>query len=305
MTQEARGRRIFPSAPEFSLLLQKPTGQLPHGGGVRLTRGDYGYEVLLGWIRAGTPRTPKSAPVLERIEVEPAERIMTAGGEQPLKVFAHYSDQSRRDVTHLTMFQSNDSTSAAVSPTGLIKAGPLPGEAAIMARFMEKFAVCNVVIPLPTRVPAQFYTALPRYNVIDGLVWDKLQRLGITPSDPCSDSAFLRRAYLDALGRLPRPEEARAFLADRAPDRRQQLVDHVLAGPEWADLWANKWADLLRPNPYRVGIKAVLGLDAWLRPPFGRTSPTTSSSARSSPRRAVPFITVPSHSFAIAVNPRN
>src|SRR5205085_763101 len=115
-----------------------------------------------------------------------------------------------RDVTRLAMYQSNESAIAAVSPHGLIKASSIPGEAAIMARFMEKFAVCNIAIPQSGAVPGALYAGLPRLNFVDGLVWDKLQRLGITPSEPASDETFLRRAYLDVIGRLPTPAETRA-----------------------------------------------------------------------------------------------
>jgi hypothetical protein len=182
LTLEARGRRIFPAAPEHSLLLLKPTGEMPHGGGRRLTKGDPPYEILRRWIAAGTPRTPAEEPTLERITIEPAERILATGAEQQLVITAHYSDRTSADVTHLTMFQSNESVIAAVDAQGRVKAGPLPGEAAIMARFMEKFAVCNVIIPLPRSVPAEVYAGLPRKNFIDGLVYDKLQRVAITPS---------------------------------------------------------------------------------------------------------------------------
>jgi len=273
ITQEARGRRISPATPDHSLFLLKASGQVPHGGGRRLNQGDFRFEVLRRWVNAGTPRTPRDAAVLERITILPAERILANHGEQQLLVTAHYSDRTTRDVTHLTTFQSNESVIASVNPDGRIQAGPLPGEAAIMARFMEKFAVCNVVIPLPGSVPADVYTRLPRNNFIDGHVWNKLQQLGITPSGPAADTTFLRRAYLDVIGRLPTPEEMRSFLADRTPDRRSRLIDRLLGRPEYADYWANKWADLLRPNPYRVGIKAVHNLDAWLRDAFRRNKP--------------------------------
>jgi Protein of unknown function (DUF1553)/Protein of unknown function (DUF1549) len=273
LTQEARGRRVFPAAPERSLLLMKPTGEMPHGGGRKLTKGDAHYEALRRWIVAGMPRTPATTPTLERITVEPSERILATKSEQPLVVTGHYSDKTTADVTHLTMFQSNESVIASVDADGRIKAGPLPGEAAIMARFMEKFAVCNVVIPLPTSVPAEVYARLPRKNFIDGHVYAKLQQLGITPSEPCSDATFQRRAYLDAIGRLPTPAEAKAFLDDKSADKRVMLVDALLDRPEYADHWANKWADLMRPNPYHAGIKAVFTFDAFLRDSFRKNKP--------------------------------
>ncbi len=273
LTQEGRGRRIIPAAPDHSLLLLKASGQVPHGGGKRLAKESPHYDVLRRWIAAGTPRTPQDAPTLERITLEPAECSLLNHAQQQLLVTAHYSDGTRQDVTDLTTFQSNESVVAAVNAEGRVLAGPLPGEAAIMARFMEKFAVCNVVIPLPGRVSAEVYARLPRHNFIDGHVWNKLQHLGLTPSDPAGDSTFLRRAYLDVIGRLPTPEELRQFLADRTADKRLRLVDQLLDRPEYADFWANKWADLLRPNPYRVGIKAVFNLDAWLRDSFRRNKP--------------------------------
>src|SRR5437660_11995274 len=52
LTQQARGRRVFPAAPERSLMLQKATATLAHGGGVRLEPGSADYEVVLKWIAA-------------------------------------------------------------------------------------------------------------------------------------------------------------------------------------------------------------------------------------------------------------
>src|SRR5439155_6010220 len=186
---------------------------------------------------------------------------------------AHYTDGTTEDVTHLAQFSSSESVYAAVDPNGRVKAGPIPGEAAVMARFRERFAVCTVMIPMPGAIPASEYEKLPRQNFIDGHVWAKLSQLNLTPSAPASDVTFHRRAFLDVIGRLPTPEETRAFLADADPKKREKLIDALLARPEYADFWANKWADLLRPNPYRVGIKAVYNLDAWLRESFRQNKP--------------------------------
>jgi hypothetical protein len=273
LAHEARGRRIFPADPERSLLLLKATARLPHGGGKRLEPGAPPYEVIRRWISAGTPCDPSDAPRLVKIAVDPEERIMAGGEGLPLRVTAHFSDGFTEDVTGLAAFQSNESAIASVGPDGRVTASPIPGEVAITARFRGQFATCYVTIPLPGSVPASVYDKLPRRSKIDGLVWDKLRRLGLTPSAPAGDATFLRRAHLDVIGRLPSIEEARAFLSDKDLGKRARLVDRLLQRPEYADHWASKWMDLLRPNPYRVGIKAVFNLDAWIRQAFRRNLP--------------------------------
>lgn len=273
LTREGRGRRIFPAAPEQSLLLLKATARVPHGGGKRFDAGSSPYELLRSWIASGTPRDSADTPQLIKIAVDPTEQVMKNGAELPLTVTAHFSDGTTENVTGMSAFQSNESAIASISPEGQIKAGTIPGEVAIMARYRGQFATCYVTIPLPGSVPQALYDKLPRKNLIDGHVWTKLQRLGITPSAPASDATYLRRVYLDVIGRLPTPKEARAFLSDTASDKRETLVDRLLERPEYADHWANKWVDLLRPNPYRVGIKAVFNLDAWIRQSFRRNIP--------------------------------
>lgn len=273
IVHEGRGRRIFPAAPDNSLLLRKATGQVPHGGGSRIDVDGPHYELLRAWIQAGAPRTPADAPRLSRLSVQPESRSLAPKEQVVLRVTAEYTDGSRRDVTDGSAFQSNDRTIAAIDGSGVVQAGPVPGEAAIMVRYMNQIAVCAITIPLPGSVPDEDYASLPRNNQIDDLVWKKLKLLGVLPSPVASDATFHRRAYLRAIGRLPTPAETRAFLADGGPDKRKRVVDQLLERPEYADFWANKWADLLRPNPYRVGIKAVWNLDAWLRDAFRKNKP--------------------------------
>lgn len=270
---EARGRRVFPASPDHSLLLRKGSANVPHGGGVRLEPGGAFYETVRAWITEGMPRDPADAPRVLRVSVEPPTRVLGPGDAQQVAVVAEYTDGSKADVTHLAAFQSNESAIVAVDPNGLVKAGPIPGEAAISARFEGYFANCEVSIPLPGSIGSEIHESLPRQNFLDGHVWEKLQTLGITPSPPASDATFHRRAFLDVIGRLPTPEETRAFLNDDSSDKRARLVDQLLDRPEYADFWANKWVDLLRPNPYRVGIKAVWNLDAWVRDAFRENLP--------------------------------
>jgi hypothetical protein len=273
LLKEARGRRVFPAAPQRSLVLQKASAQLPHGGGKRLDPDSAEYRTLLQWIASGAPRRVPEAPRLLRIAVEPDDRQMVPGEQQQVIVTAHYADGSTRDVTHLATFQSSEAAIARVDHRGLITAGTIVGEAAIMARYRNCFALTTVAVPLPDPVPAPFYASLPRHNFIDEYIYQKLARLNITPSEPAPAHRLLRRAYIDLIGRLPTADEARDFLGDTSADRYERLVDRLLQRPEYADHWANKWADLLRPNAYRVGIKTVLNYDYWIRDSFRKNKP--------------------------------
>jgi hypothetical protein len=273
LTQQSRGRRVFLTSPERSLLLLKASAQLPHGGGLRIEKGGDDYQLLLRWIEQGAPRKVDNEPQLQRVTVSPDQRFMKPGEEQQLAVTAFYSDGSQRDVTARSAYQSSEAAIVAVDKSGRVKAGPLPGEATVMVRYMSLIATSSVAIPLAGEVPAKLYANLPRNNFIDEHVWSKLKSLGITPSEVCDDAKFMRRVHLDIIGRVPTPEEVRAFLADTSTDKRARLVDALLERLEYADHWSAKWADLLRPNPYHVGIKAVVNYDAWIRDSFRQNKP--------------------------------
>jgi len=273
VTREARGRRIFPASPQESLLLRKGAGHVPHGGGIRLPNDSDDYQTILRWIEMGASREIQDEPVLESVEIFPTDRVMVPMETQQLVVLASYSDGTKRDVTGQSAFQSNESVVVGVSDLGVIKSGPIPGEATIMARFMGAIATCRVLIPLAGEISDDYYADLPRNNFIDDKVWDKLQLLGITASSPAVDSKIVRRLFIDIIGRLPTPQEAQQYINDTTRDKQAKLVDWLLEQPEYADHWANKWTDLLRPNPYRVGIKAVLNYDNWIREAFRENRP--------------------------------
>lgn len=273
VVSDARGRRIFPASPENSLLLQKATGRMPHGGGIRIEPGDADYEKIVQWIKGAAPRVSSADPTLKRVTISPEPHSLAPGQTEQLHVIAHYSDGSTRDVTATCAYLSNEPAIVSVTPQGLLKATEIPGEATIMARYMGVISTWSTAIPRAGTLTDEQFASLPRNNFIDELVYRKLRSLNVLPSEMCSDATFLRRAMLDTIGRLPTADEARAFLDDSVEGKRQRLIDALLEREEYADFWANKWADLLRPNPYRVGIKATLSLDGWLREQFRANVP--------------------------------
>ncbi|MFN0130402.1 MAG: DUF1549 and DUF1553 domain-containing protein [Verrucomicrobiales bacterium] len=269
----ARGRRLFPAAPEESLLLLKATQEVAHEGGERFTRDSDAYRTLVRWIGGGLMFRDPQEPALTRLEVIPKSRRYRKGARQRLVVHAHHADGSVRDVTHLAAFSANDKQIAEVDANGVIRIDQASGQAVVVARFMGVVGDSTIIVPADRMLPEAAYASLPVHNAIDAHAYDTFRQLGLLPSDPCSDGEFLRRTSLDTIGLLPSPDEARAFLADPSPAKRRAAIDRVLDHPAFADHWATQWADLLRPNPDRVGVKSVYVLDQWLRDHFQRNTP--------------------------------
>ncbi|MGE0609496.1 MAG: DUF1549 domain-containing protein, partial [Pirellulales bacterium] len=269
LLMEGRGRRVFLPAPEHSLLLRKGTAEVPHGGGLKIEPGGLAFRRLLRWIREGAPYSAEGVEPAVSIEVEPQAQTLLAHGTQQLRVVALDAAGNRRCVTAEAEFSSNATTIAEVDGRGYVNATEVPGEAAILVRYMGHVAVCRITQPRPG---VQF--ARPaEANFIDRLVWDKLAALGIPPSDAASDSMFMRRAFLDVLGVLPTAAEARAFLADNAPDKRARLIDHLLDRPEYADYWTMRWADVLRVDKDKITPAGAVGMTRWLRRQLAENRP--------------------------------
>lgn len=263
ITQESRGRRVFPGSAEQSLLLQKASGARPHGGGIRIGVERPEYETLRAWIAAGLPRSSPDDPVVAKIALSPREQRLSPGGQQALKVVATWSNGREEDVTRLARFQSNNEGLAAVDENGVVRVGQNPGVVAVMASFMGHVDVFQALVP---RVESLANGAPPsEFNFIDKLVYRRLVQLNITPAEVCTDAEFLRRAHLDLIGKLPTPTEARAFLADTQTDRRSRLVNALLERPEFADYWALKLADVLRVDRQALGHKAARAQHRWIR----------------------------------------
>ncbi|HEX8916522.1 MAG TPA: DUF1549 domain-containing protein, partial [Humisphaera sp.] len=268
-----RGRRVFPAAPEESLLLRKATGAVEHGGGKRLDVDSDAYRLLLAWIGQGMPYTKPGDSTLIGIDVSPKVGRYQKGDRAQLTVTARYADGSTRDVTKLAEYASTEQAVATVDGAGQVAVANLAGEAVVTARFVGEVAVSRVTVPAEQLLPDSLYATLPANNFIDPLVYARLKELGLAPSELCTDAEFVRRASLDATGTLPTPDEVRTFLADESPDKRARLVDRLLAKPAYADYWATKWGDLLRPNTQRVGVKPVFLLDQWVRQSFRENKP--------------------------------
>ncbi len=269
ITRDASGRRINLARPRESLVLMKPTGLLPHEGGKRFALDSQAAEAVASWIAKAAADNPRTPRVL-KLEIDPAEQYASHGMSQQLRVVAHFSDMSSRDVTSEAAYDLSDPVHASITPEGGVVASE-PCELTISARYLQGRAVSRLAFlgdrkPLSRTLPASA-------NPIDGLVYARLERLRIEPSDLAADPVFLRRVYLDSIGKPPDSQESLSFLENKDPNKREKLVDALVDRPEFADYWALKWSDLLRNEEKTMGAKGVWVFNRWLRDRIAADAP--------------------------------
>jgi hypothetical protein len=264
LTRQSIGRRINLSDPQHSLMLMKPSMGIPHGGGLRLDAKSLEYRVVSEWIAAGTPRPSDGDAQITSLQVYPAAAMLKAGAEQQLVVEARYSDGNVRDVTRWVKYSSSDEGVASVDDFGHVKMNG-SGEAAITLWYSSRVSYARLTVPYANTIDPKLYTEFRRRNYIDDLAIAKWKALGIAPSPIADDATFLRRASLDAMGVLPKPAEVETFLGDKSPDKRDKLVDALLAREEFIDYWAYKWSDLLMISSKKLRPSATWDFYYWVR----------------------------------------
>lgn len=242
IVREARGRRIFPAAPENSLFLRKATGELPHGGGSRIEKDSHAYRAIVRWIEQGMPYGSESDPVVERIEVYPQSVTLNRGSSVQISTLAYYTDGSVRDITRIAQYESNQPELANCDISGWITAHQQTGVVSVMARYQDHVGVFRAMVPLgaPMDVPFEIR------NQVDEHIYVQLKKLGLPPSALADDLTFLRRAAFDIAGRSPTDQETIAFMNSPAPDKRERWINTLLEDPGYADYFANKWNAILR-----------------------------------------------------------
>jgi hypothetical protein len=261
LTRDAEGRRTNRLEPDASLLLLKASGQMPHGGGRRFDPHSLHYDLLRRWIAQGANDDSSRASRLTKLEIIPKQQILIEPKtDLQLRVQAAFSDGSIRDVTDLARFSLNDEMVARVASEGRVER-LAKGEVAVSAEYMSQMATASVIFGNPGFI----WKPPPENNAVDHHVFAKLKLLQIEPSELAGDEEFFRRAFLDAIGKLPTPEETRSFLADPDSGKRNKLIDALLERPEFTDWWAMKWADRLGCNQRFVGKIGAVKYHEWIR----------------------------------------
>ena len=263
-TDDIGARRINRAAPDQSLMLLKATGSIPHVGGVRTRVGEPYYELVRAWVAAGS-KLDLDAPRVTSIEILPQNPIVPrAGMKQQMTVMASYADGSIRDVTNSAFIESGNIEVIEADEQGLLTM-LRRGEGPVLVRYEGSYAATTITV-MGDR-SGFVWNEPPTQNYIDELVYDKLQRVKILPSELCNDEDFVRRLFLDLTGLPPTSEELRNFIQDNRDSRtkREALIDQLVGGREYIEYWTNKWADMLQVNNKFLGDEGAMALRNWIK----------------------------------------
>ena len=237
--------RINLEEPEKSLLLQKATVSVPHGGGQRLEVNSPDYETILDWIRRSAPYEQESIAEsvrIDRLEVYPRSAVLDLEGTQQLLVTAHLSNGQQEDLTDQVLYVSSNPEVVEVGAGGRVRA-VRQGETSILIRAAGHAISAGFGV---IAKPLTDYPGVSRRNLIDEHVFAKLRNFSILSSQLSSDEEFLRRVCLDVAGALPPSQRTREFLADRDPRKRDRLIEVLLNSPQYVDYWTLLFGNVLR-----------------------------------------------------------
>lgn len=267
---ELESRRVNLANPEESLLLLKATESISHGGGPRLEYEGADVMTIQNWIRQGSRRLETRQ--LVDFELKPARQITQLDGEPiPLRSTARFSDGSTRDVTSWTVFTAEDSAAVQINHEQNTAQVRRPGRHIVIARFLDR------VFPIILLAPQQSNEiTIPdglHRNLIDQRVNSLLATLRIPVSPQADDATFLRRTTLDFTGRLPTLEQIAEFENHSSSDKREQLIDSLLASDAFVDYWTYKFAKLLRVRAQPKDVAGAQTYHNWLRAQIAQDRP--------------------------------
>ena len=272
LINDLSGRRFDRVNVDESLMLLKPTGDVPHEGRQVIKPKSREYQLIRDWIAEGAAYEEPSAGRANKIEILPSEVEMDLPRRtQELLVIASYADGSTRDVTREAIFDSSNSDVAQIK-ANTIKA-VRRGEAAILVRYEGLYSARQVTV-MGDRSGFE-WVQVPEYNYIDKHVHAKLKRMKILPGDMCTDAEFVRRVYFDLTGLPPTIDVARAFIEDETDSRakREKLIDELIASKDFVKNWANRWADLLQCSSESLGQKGLWMFRNWIEQSVAENKP--------------------------------
>lgn len=263
-TDDLSARRINRVAPDQSLMLLKASGAVPHVGGQLTKPGEAYYEIIRSWIAEGVP-FKKDTPRVASVEVYPKNPILPrANLKQQIIVTATYVDGTKRDVTREAFVESGNIEIIKEEKGGVLNV-LRRGEAPVLVRYEGAYAATTLTV-MGDR--SGFVWKKPEtFNYIDEHVYNKLERVKVSPAELCTDDEFCRRVYIDLTGLPPTVEELQSFRSDARDSKikRDALIDDLVGNRAFVENWTNKWADMLQVNRKFLGEESSISLRNWIK----------------------------------------
>lgn len=266
--------RIDRKSPSQSLVLQKPSMIVEHGGGQRFENGSLEYETFRRWIELGAVELEKPDPLRE-LEVSPATcKLNQTEPEKSFQVVATFQSGEKLDVTALCTLRIADESVAAVQKQ-TIKCLQ-PGKTFLIATYAGRSANATIIVPREREVSAKTSrSASSEHGPIDQLIDKQLIELGIDSSPSCDDATFLRRLRLTTLGSPPDVETIKRFVGNNDPKKREKAIDECLASSLHASVLATRMCEILGSRdtgnfPNRLEHELETKWHAWFQARFDR-----------------------------------
>ncbi len=246
----------------------------------RMDRGSFAEQVLQRWIAQGAAGPVAGEPVAVQLDVSPAQVEITvpsgdgaaapgseSGASSRITVRAPFSDGTTSDVSRYASFEWSTTTLATVDIEGRVRPES-PGRGLLRVRYGDRLVVVPVRVDAKStsgQEQAAQPTTFSPLTSLDRAALAEWLRLGIRPAEPVGDSQFLRRAYVQIIGRLPTPRDVRRFLGSRDPDKRTALIDELIARREFAGHWSLVWGTWLADEMKLENASPAWAVDRWLQ----------------------------------------
>lgn len=263
---EEAGRRLDLNSPQQSLSLLKATAQIAHAGGRRLHEDSTAYQNLLAWLSSGAPAPSANDPYPQSLRITPEELVIPSDQDSvQLKIEAVWPDQSVTDITDMAVYEAIDPT-VAISSNGKVVPSQ-KGHVQVLIRYLglqQSLSFFFAPKRIATHSPSPIQSS-PNESWIDEPIVRRLTAVGLQQAQQADDATLVRRIYIDLLGRIPKPEEAKQYVLSTAHDKWDRLVDHLLTSSEFPIYWSLKWGDVLRCDEKVLDGQGVEHFSNWIR----------------------------------------
>ena len=232
IVNQLAGRRVNLQAPQKSLLITKPTEVLAHGGGEVIDADSNAAKRFADWINAGA--TYGTGVSITGIQLNRKRYLVSKNSRQFRIEVAALTNGSKKNVTNDASFSSSNPTALKVFADGTVES-VRPGKYFVIVKYLQFVSTVTVVHPFTFDVTGKLPDAS---HPIDNQIQISLRSLGLQKAKQTTEMALVRRLYLDLTGLLPTPEQARQYVNSNNENKKQILVDRLLASDEFHDYWS-------------------------------------------------------------------